>query len=65
MEAPAGLLSDETIRWMRARLPNQSKDALMDTFGISAATWVKLKAGQPVRASLVDRLRVRIATMQP
>jgi len=34
----------------------------METFGISVNTWFKLKKGEAVRASVVERLMERLRT---
>jgi hypothetical protein len=49
-------LSDDLIDRMRARLPSQSKEAVIGELGISSNTWTKLKRGEPIRRSIADRL---------
>jgi hypothetical protein len=45
---------------LRGQLRNQSKECVMDTLGISANTWTKLKRGEPVRWALVKRAIARL-----
>src|SRR3546814_4734247 len=37
---------------MAETLPEQSPGTVMQTFGISVNTWVKIRDGQPIRASV-------------
>jgi hypothetical protein len=45
---------------LAAGLENQKPDYLMRTLGISVNTWVKIRSGQPIRASVAMRLLRRI-----
>lgn len=45
---------------LRGQLRNQSKECVMDTLGISANTWTKIKRGEPVRRALVERAIARL-----
>jgi hypothetical protein len=54
------VLASDLIEFMRGELPSQSKESVMDTFGISAATWVKIKRGEPIRRSTADHLVKRL-----
>jgi hypothetical protein len=48
---------------MQAMVTYRTDEALNDRFGISYNTWRKLIAGQPVRASLLNRLEARLETL--
>lgn len=39
-----------------------NRDPLMQTFGISANTWKKIREGKPIRASLAERLIERMTS---
>jgi hypothetical protein len=43
------LVRPEIVEELKSILPNQSKEAVMETLGISSNTWTKLKRGMPVR----------------
>lgn len=51
----------DLITFLQGRLPKQTPDCIMETLGISANTWTKLKKGQPVRTSVAERLVERVA----
>jgi hypothetical protein len=46
---------------MLADLPGETDRVLMDRFGISYNTWRKVRAGEPVRSSVADRLEQRVS----
>ncbi|CCW19273.1 hypothetical protein EBBID32_36390 [Sphingobium indicum BiD32] len=48
---------------LAARLESQKPDYLMETLGISVNTWVKIRRGQPIRASVATRLLRRIGQL--
>lgn len=54
------LIGTELAAHMAERLTAQTAEIVMQTFGISVNTWVKIRAGQPIRASVADRLLRRI-----
>ena len=43
-----------------AQLDGQTDATLMTRFGISYNTWRKVRAGQPIRRSVADRLEQRL-----
>ncbi|WP_343517663.1 hypothetical protein [Sphingomonas sp.] len=45
---------------MSATLEGQTDETLMPQFGISYNTWRKVRAGQPIRRSVADRLEQRV-----
>lgn len=45
---------------MRADLPGETDGVLMQRFGISYNTWRKVRAGEPIRRSVADRLEQRM-----
>lgn len=49
---------------LRTLVTARTDEALSDRFGISYNTWRKLIAGEPVRASLAERLEARLATLE-
>jgi len=56
-------LEEEMILQMQRLVTGRTDEALNARFGISYNTWRKLLAGQPIRPSLADRLKGRIATL--
>jgi len=44
---------------LRREVTAQTDAALMEQFGISYNTWRKVRAGDPIRASVADRLEQR------
>lgn len=45
---------------MSATLEGQTDETLMPQFGISYNTWRKVRAGEPIRRSVADRLEQRV-----
>ncbi|MDB5580287.1 MAG: hypothetical protein JWR80_5463 [Bradyrhizobium sp.] len=45
---------------MRRQLPVQTPQYVMDRFGISVNTWVKIRDGIPIRRSVATRLLERL-----
>lgn len=45
---------------MLATLEGQTDETLMPQFGISYNTWRKVRAGEPIRRSVADRLEQRV-----
>lgn len=60
----AAVLPSRAVASMRQRLRSQSKECVMDTLGISANTWLKIKKGEPIRQSTAEQLmrRIRLTT---
>lgn len=59
--APAVLLIDDAIALAMHRvLPVQSREQVMDRFGISVNTWIKIRDGIPIRRSVAERLLERL-----
>lgn len=54
------VIPSDLVEQMATRLPRQSRDELMERYGISYNTWRKLRAGVPIRASLAERLEQRV-----
>ena len=52
------------VERMREMLSRRSDQGVMDVFGISANTWLKLRRGEPIRRSLAERLRERLARIE-
>ncbi|OAN56522.1 hypothetical protein [Sphingobium sp. TCM1] len=57
-------LDEEMLLQMQRLTTGRTDEALNARFGISYNTWRKLLAGQPIRPSLADRLKLRIAALQ-
>jgi hypothetical protein len=53
-------LDAELVQELRRSLRAQTPDCVMDTFGISMNTWVKLRDGKPIRTSVAQRLVERL-----
>lgn len=49
-----------TAMAMHRELPAQTAESVMDRFGISVNTWVKIRDGHPIRPSVADRLLERL-----
>ncbi|WP_051519851.1 hypothetical protein [Sphingobium sp. Ant17] len=54
------ILDGAIVARMSALLPAQTERCVMQTFGISVNTWVKVKQGQPIRPSVANRLIERL-----
>lgn len=54
------IVPPDMVEHMAERLSRQSRDELMDRYGISYNTWRKLRAGDPIRASVAERLEQRV-----
>ncbi|MET0365564.1 MAG: hypothetical protein ABW169_13020 [Sphingobium sp.] len=52
------------VNRLRTMVTHRTDEALNARFGISYNTWRKLMAGQPVRASLLNRLEARVALIE-
>jgi hypothetical protein len=48
------------VEKLAGRLRAQTPECVMDTFGISVNTWVKMRKGLPIRKSVAERLVQRI-----
>jgi len=65
--APAGgragmrAVDAQAVSVMKREIAGQTDEVLMAQFGISYNTWRKVRAGQPVRNSLAERLENRLA----
>ena len=51
------------VERMAALLPAQSKEVVSDVLGISSNTWLKIKRGEPIRASTAFGLADRLVQM--
>jgi hypothetical protein len=56
-------LDAEIVNRMLEMKPAQTSAALMSRFGISYNTWTKIRAGEPLRASLAGRLTERVRSL--
>jgi hypothetical protein len=54
-------VDENVVHTMQRGLPVQQDATLMAAFGISYNTWRKVRAGQPIRSSVADRLEKRVA----
>jgi hypothetical protein len=57
-------INAETVARMESLVVGRTDEALNARFGISYNTWRKVTAGEPVRASLADRLIARLSTLE-
>ncbi|CAN5190625.1 hypothetical protein BH10PSE12_BH10PSE12_33760 [soil metagenome] len=57
-------LEEDVIALMQILATGRTDEALNDRFGISYNTWRKLLAGRPIRTSLANRLKIRIAALE-
>jgi hypothetical protein len=48
------------VERMAALLPAQSKEVVSNVLGISSNTWLKIKRGEPIRASIAFGLAERL-----
>lgn len=53
-------VSSDVVDRMLAGLPGQTDQVLMGRFGISYNTWRKVRAGEPIRHSVAERLELRV-----
>ena len=53
-------INPDVVRNVRERLRAQTADCVMETFGISVNTWVKMRDGKPIRASVAERFIQRV-----
>lgn len=59
--APALRVVDPSIvRLMRMEMRGETDKALVPQFGISYNTWRKVRAGEPIRRSVADRVEERV-----
>lgn len=49
------------VQKMRNSLSTENREEIMGAFGISKNTWLKIKTGEPIRASVASRLLDRVA----
>lgn len=58
------LVHPQVVEKIGERLRAQTKECVMETLGISANTWMKMRQGMPVRRSLAERLLRRVGMDQ-
>ena len=49
-------IDPQVVQRLGARLCSRKPEHIMEQLGISLNTWLKLLAGEPIRASVADRL---------
>lgn len=54
------IVDADVVARMSATLHGQTDETLMPQFGISYNTWRKVRAGEPIRGSVADRLEQRV-----
>jgi len=60
-ESPGlGYLNPRLVEKLRGQLRAQTAECVMETFGISVRTWMKMRDGMPVRRSVAERLLQRV-----
>lgn len=53
-------LNPRLVKKLRSQLRAQTAECVMETFGISVRTWMKMRDGMPVRRSVAERLLQRV-----
>lgn len=53
------------VRRMEGMVQRHSAEHIQHLFGISLNTWAKLRQGEPIRASVAERLLERLARQYP
>lgn len=53
-------VNPKLVEKLRGQLRAQTSECVMDTFGISANTWAKMRKGLPIRRSVAERLLRRV-----
>lgn len=53
-------ISPACVEKLHGRLRAQTAECVMETFGISVQTWLKMRKGMPIRKSVAERLLQRI-----
>ncbi|WP_034159522.1 hypothetical protein [Sphingomonas sp. ERG5] len=54
------IVDAKVVTLMSAHLVGQTDEKLMPQFGISYNTWRKVRAGEPIRRSVAERLEQRL-----
>lgn len=57
-------IDPQVIQRLSARLCSRKPEHIMEQLGISLNTWLKLLAGEPIRASVADRLLERFGDIE-
>ena len=53
-------VNPKVVEQLGGQLRAQTAECVMDTFGISVNTWVKMRRGMPIRKSVAERLLQRV-----
>ncbi len=53
-------VSPTCVEKLNGRLRAQTAECVMETFGISVNTWLKMRKGMPIRKSVAERLLQRV-----
>lgn len=53
-------ISPTCVEKLNGRLRAQTAQCVMETFGISVNTWLKMRKGMPIRKSVAERLLQRV-----
>jgi hypothetical protein len=48
------------VEKLNGKLRAQTAECVMNTFGISVNTWLKMRKGMPIRKSVAERLLQRV-----
>ncbi|HMP57002.1 MAG TPA: hypothetical protein PKD92_10575 [Novosphingobium sp.] len=59
-EQRVACVEPRVVQMMLAMMPRQTPEDIQEHFGIGINTWRKIRKGEAVRASVVDRLLVRV-----
>jgi hypothetical protein len=57
-------IDPQIVQRLGKRLCSRKPDHIMEQLGISLNTWLKLLAGEPIRASVADRLLDRFGDIE-
>lgn len=60
---PVVIVAAHHVRFMKDVLAAQPDGGIMATFGVSAATWRKIRQHEPIRRSTAERLIARVLQM--
>lgn len=58
-----GYVHPRIVERLRHQLRAQTTECVMETFGISAHTWMKMRKGMPIRRSVAERLLRRVGVV--
>lgn len=63
--AQAVTITPEHFERLKVALPAITREHLFDVYGISETTWGKLRRGEPVKLSTLQRVQMRYDRLRP